>query len=174
MKHCLLAIFLALAPACSCSDEEPPNKPALSSEEMVRRMYAVVDEQKVRPELPMSEVTFQHLLIAVNGGGVVGANKSPGEAEELVAELYTRAKDGADFDLLVKNYTNDTHPGIYHLLTSGGDGVNSFDRAKMVAAFGDVAWRLALGELGVAVYDGGLPGGKKASPFGYHLIQRLK
>jgi len=174
MKRLLLVGLLALPAACSCAEEPPPSAPALSSEEQVRRMYAVVDEQKTRPELELGEVTVQHCLIAVTGGGVVGANKSPGEAEALAAELYTRAKDGADFDLLVKNYTNDAHPGIYHLVTSGGDDVNTFDRASMPEAFGDVAWRLAVGEIGVAVYDGGMPGAKKKSKLGFHLIERLK
>jgi len=174
MKRLLLATLLAFPAACSCGSEPPPGPPAISSEEMVRQMYAVVDEQKARPELELPEVTIQHVLIGVNGGGAAGANKSPGEAEALVAELYTRAKGGEDFDLLVKNYTNDTHPGIYRLVTSGGDGRNSYDRDKMWPCFGDVAWRLAVGELGVAVYDGGLPGAKKKSPLGFHLIKRLK
>jgi parvulin-like peptidyl-prolyl isomerase len=36
----------------------------------------------------------------------------------------------------------------------------------MVAAFGDVAWRLDVGEFGVAPFD------PKDSPYGWHIIQR--
>ena len=47
-------------------------------------------------------------------------------------------------------------------------------RADMARAFGDVAWRLAVGEIGVSRYDGGIPGADPASPFGYHIIKRLE
>jgi parvulin-like peptidyl-prolyl isomerase len=38
----------------------------------------------------------------------------------------------------------------------------------MVPAFGNVGFKLAVGEIAVADYD------PKTSPFGYHLIKRVK
>jgi hypothetical protein len=38
----------------------------------------------------------------------------------------------------------------------------------MVGAFGDVGWRLDIGEVGVSNYS------QTASPFGYHIVKRLK
>jgi hypothetical protein len=38
----------------------------------------------------------------------------------------------------------------------------------MVPAFGDVGFRITVGEVGLADYDA------KASPFGLHIIKRIK
>lgn len=38
----------------------------------------------------------------------------------------------------------------------------------MVPGFGNVGWRLQPGEIGVAPYDA------KKSPYGWHIIKRLK
>jgi len=60
----------------------------------------------------------------------------------------------------VKQYTNDSAPGIYPMTKAG--------RAAMVKSFGDVGFRLKVGEIGVGVWDA------TASPFGWHIIKRLK
>jgi len=44
----------------------------------------------------------------------------------------------------------------------------------MVLGFGDVAWRLAVGEVGVMRYDGERFDVEARSPFGYHLVKRLE
>jgi len=172
---CLRAagLLLFLAPLAACSDDAPPppDPAAPSSEELVRRMYAVVDEVAARVEDPVEEVTFQHLLVGV--GQDFG--RSPGEAEELAASLFARARAGEDFDLLVKNHTNDVHPGIYTLTRGVGDPPRTYARDGMVPGLGDVAWRLALDELGVSPYDGsGIPGRPAKSPLGFHILKRLK
>ena len=165
--------LLAGLPACSNADEAPPGPSLGTVEEQVTRLYAVIDEQAARTEGTESEVTLQHLLVAVAGGGVEGAERSPSEAEELAAELYARAMAGEDFDLLVKNYTNEVHPGIYTLTAGPSDPPRAYARDEMVTGLGDVAWRLQVGELGISPYDGGLLGAKK-SPLGFHLVKRLK
>jgi hypothetical protein len=42
------------------------------------------------------------------------------------------------------------------------------ERNRMVKGFGDVGFRLAVGEIGVSPWD------ESASPFGRHIINRLK
>lgn len=117
-------------------------------------------------------ITVQHILIAFKGtlpqGNVTRTQK---EAEALVKELIEKAKKGEDFDALVKKYTDDQHPGIYGMSNFGvvpDQSVPEYPRNRMVKGFGDVGFSLKVGEVGLAVYD------PKTSPFGWHIIKRLK
>lgn len=47
-------------------------------------------------------------------------------------------------------------------------GPRQFGRAEMAGAFGDVGFKLEVGEVGMATPDA------KTSPFGYHIIKRVK
>jgi hypothetical protein len=189
-------LALVLLPACSKSEAKKPDetqeqapatevrttepapapadKPAQTPEELVKQMNAAIEALMKRAEHGASEVQVQHILIGVTHPRLTGVQRSPGEAQELAAQLYGRIQAGEDFDTLVKNYTNDSHPGIYTLVVSGGDRQSSWNRGEMARAFGDVGWRLEVGEVGVAPYDGGIPGVEPKSPFGFHLIKRLK
>lgn len=175
MKRAVPGLLLvALLPACSGSEETPSAVADRAPEELVREMYAAVDELKARPEHTESEVTIQHLLVAVAGRGIEGVTRTPAEAEQLTAELFARARADEDFDLLVKNWTNEEHPGIYVLTTGAGDPPRSYARDKMWAGLGDIAWRLQVGELGVAPYDGHFDPLQAKSPLGFHIVKRLK
>ena len=122
-------------------------------------------------------ITVQHLLVGFEGS-VRGKNinRSKAEAQKLAEELLTKAKSGADFDELVKDHTDDSFPGVYNLVNFGieGDKTNPnrekwvYKRGEMVAAFGDVGFVLDVGEFGLAPYD------SEKSPFGWHLIKRIK
>lgn len=126
-------------------------------------------------------ITVQHILIgfATPQEGEQGVTSSvPGkpitrteqEAEELANELLKRATDGEDFGELVKEYTDDSAPGIYEMANFGETDVapGVFKRDKMVAAFGNVGFPLPVGGVGLAVYD------PKTSPYGWHIIKRIK
>ena len=129
-----------------------------------------IKEVAARPERKADTIEVQHLLVAHKGAGIGGVTRSMDEAEKLTAELYAQIKGGADFDALVKENTDDAHPGIYGMTMSGsGDrGRNVYPRKGMVAAFGDVGWRLDVGEVGVAPFDA------RTSPYGWHIIKRTK
>jgi len=115
-------------------------------------------------------VTVQHILI---GFKKTVPNKklerTKKEAETLALELLERAKAGEDFDGLVKQYTDDSHPGIYVMtnfdMPKRGGGLG---REAMVTRFGDVAFSLEVGEVGLAKYHYG------SSPYGWHVIKRLE
>src|SRR5690606_24448572 len=98
------------------------------------------------------EIQVQHLLIAYDRAGIPGVTRTLEEAEQLTAELWQKIKDGADFDTLIKEHTNDSPPGIYSMTMVGPGDRNKmlFARTGMVAAFGDVGWRLKVNEYGVA------------------------
>lgn len=117
-------------------------------------------------------VEVQHILISFQGAVPdEKVTRTEAEAETLAKELLTRAKAGEDFDALVKEYTDDQHPGIYRMSNTGitPDAANEeFSRERMVKAFGDVSFSLNIDEIGMATYDPG------ASKYGWHIIKRLK
>jgi parvulin-like peptidyl-prolyl isomerase len=169
-RFSVLALVFAFVLVAGCGSEA--TQPAEASpEEQARWRQQYLDDARAlqaRAEEPVERVTLQHLLVGV-GGGRSSAKRSPEEALELAAGLYARARAGEDFDLLVRNYSDDQPPGIYTLaLQTGGDAL----RSEMVRAVGDAAWRLKPGELGVVSYDGNSP--DPAAPLGNHLILRLK
>jgi parvulin-like peptidyl-prolyl isomerase len=117
-------------------------------------------------------VTVQHILIAFQGTiPDAGITRSRTEAQKLAQELLMMARQGEDFDALVRQYTNDAYPGIYSMANAGAvpDAANKeFSRTRMVKAFGDVSFGLKVGEIGMAAYD------PLTSKYGWHIIKRLK
>jgi foldase protein PrsA len=115
-------------------------------------------------------VVVQHILIGfkktVRGKKL---DRSKNEASELAQELLERAQAGEDFDAMVKEYTDDRYPGIYRLTNKGVATMEqSMSRDQVAFYFGDVSFRLAVGEVGLAKYHAG------NCPFGYHIIKRLE
>lgn len=149
------AALLALLVACGGSGA----RGSVAAAE-VEALRASAAELARRPEHAARSVEVQHLLISFAGTPRTRATRSRAEAEELAAELWRRALDGEDFDRLVEEYTDDRHPGRYSMTPSS--------RAETVRGFGDVAWRLVVEEIGVSAYD------PASSPFGWHLIKRLR
>jgi len=115
-------------------------------------------------------VVVQHILIgfkkSVPGRTIERTKK---EAKELAEELLQRAKDGEDFDAMVKEYTNDSYPGIYKMSNHKAPLLpDARQRKGMVSAFGDVAFSLEIDELGLAKYN------SMTCPNGWHIIKRLE
>jgi parvulin-like peptidyl-prolyl isomerase len=114
----------------------------------------------------------QHILISFKGAIPDDkVTRTRDEAEHLATDLFARAKESEDFDALVKEYTDDQHPGIYRMSNIGitPDTANKeYSREKMVKAFGDVSFSLKVGEVGMAHYD------PTTSKYGWHIIKRLK
>jgi foldase protein PrsA len=117
-----------------------------------------------------NQVVVQHLLI---GFGKKVPNKqldrSKAEAKALAVELLERAQAGEDFDAMVQEYTDDRYPGIYTMANKGQPKpADGFTRDQMAPRFGDVAFDLKVGEVGLAIYHPAM------SPYGYHVIKRLE
>lgn len=116
-------------------------------------------------------IQVQHILIGFAGSvGAKPITRTPAEAKKLAYEILERARKGEDFDAMVKQYTDDSHPGIYGMANTGvpPTAPGESPRNRMVAAFGDVGFKLKVGEIGIADHD------QKSSPFGYHVIKRIK
>ncbi len=117
-------------------------------------------------------VTVQHILIAFKGSlPKEDLTRNREEAELLAKEIFERAKNGEDFDALVKKYTDDQHPGIYKMSNIGIDpdkNKDEYSRARMVKAFGDVSFKLQVNDIGLAEYD------PETSKYGWHIIKRIE
>lgn len=115
-------------------------------------------------------VKVQHILIAFKGT-LPGQNveRSADDAKKLAMEVFEKAKaKDADFEALVKQYSEDRPPGVYEMTNSGVQATaGAFPREGMVPAFGNVGFKLKVGEVGIAEFD------PQTSPFGYHIIKRL-
>ena len=66
--------------------------------------------------------------------------------------------------------TDDPPPGGPYTLTNYGVIAHrpEFGRGEMAKSFSDLAFKLKVGEIGIADFD------PRNSPFGYHIIKRLK
>ena len=115
-------------------------------------------------------VGVQHILIgfksSVSGKKIERTKK---QAQALADELFRRAQEGEDFDALVKEYTDDSYPGLYRMSNRDAPHMaNVVRRNGMVMFFGDVAFGLEVGEVGLARHH------PAHSPYGWHIIKRLE
>jgi hypothetical protein len=121
-------------------------------------------------------IQVQHILIgfkdAIGFAGNVppkAATRTQDQAKALAYDLLNQAKSGADFDKLVVDNTDDSPPGIYGMSNSGvAPAQGEYSRDGMVPAFGNVGFALKVGEIGMADYD------PATSPYGYHIIKRIR
>jgi parvulin-like peptidyl-prolyl isomerase len=139
-----------------------------STDEAVEPEMSAEPEKKVEPE----RITVQHILIAFQGTiPVEEVTRTQEEALTLAQEILERARSGEDFDSLVKEFTDDQHPGIYKMSNTDvppKEEEMEYSRTRMVKAFGDVSFSLAVGEIGLAEYD------PETSKYGWHIIKRLE
>lgn len=160
-SSCLLLTALCLA-GCSGMQTKTPG---------------VYREGVTTPSGEPAYITVQHCLIGFEGsvpGKVIVRSES--EAEQLAQELLAKAQAGEDFSEIVATHTDDSPPGIYKMANAGfpGDMTSNnpsnhvYARNAMVPAFGNTGFPLEVGEIGLATYD------KNDSPFGWHIIKRIK
>ena len=142
----LLVSVLLLAPGCGQEAEEAPDN----------RDYVTVD----------------HILIGVNVDPRIGAKgDEPEEAKKIAYEMLQKLKAGKDWAPLKGMFSDDPPPGgPYTMANHNMPKRNDKDipRERMATAFGDVSFSLKVGEIGIADYD------PETSPFGYHIIKRIK
>lgn len=121
-----------------------------------------------RSEHTATRVKVEHILVSFVGTGTE-ATRSKDEAQALAAVLLARVEAGEDFSALREEFSDDSGPGIYTMVSDGpGDGRLVIARKGMVPAFGDTGWRLEVGQVGVASFH------PRNSPYGWHLVKRLE
>lgn len=113
-------------------------------------------------------IQVAHILISFAGAGTEATRSKP-DAEKLANEVLARAKKGDDFHKLIKELSDDPGEGVYGMSNVGvRPGAGEYERKGMVAAFGDVGFKLAVGAIGMSTHD------PRTSPYGWHVIKRLK
>ena len=167
----LLALALAL-PACMEANESPaPAGEAPAAEESADDPLAAlqrnVAETAAREEVDAQDIRVAHILVAFAGASRATVSRSKAKAEQRAAELLARIEAGEDFMVLMKESSDDTGGGVYSM-TTGSPGAGVFPRSSMAPAFGDIGYRLEVGQVGVAEYD------PQGSPFGWHIILRVE
>jgi len=165
------AIALLLIPAFGCAKTEHSAATVSSDSTAPTAKEEPVTAAPGSSAMPTpAHITVQHILIGFSGS-VPGKNitRTRDQAKTLAYEILERAKKGEDFDGLVAQYTDDSPPGIYKM---SGNGVppmpGEYARDSMVPAFGNVGFKLQVGEIGIADYD------QSTSPYGYHVIKRVQ
>jgi hypothetical protein len=159
----VVAAALLILTACGKKDPVPPvpSSPAGGSSGGARPEKLANGEPGV--------ITVKHVLIAFKDSGT-NATRSKDEAQKLAYEVLNRAKSGEDFDKLMKELSDDSPTGgVYKMVNNGvAKEGEEYERTGMVPAFGDVGFRLKVGEIGVAEHD------PTKSPYGWHIIKRLQ
>lgn len=132
----------------------------------------VVAGKQAEPEAPAppAHVTVQHVLIGFKRSvPEKKLERIKEQAHALAEELARRAGAGEEFSALVQQYSDDSYPGIYKLVNTGAPMIaGARKRGDMVAGFGDVAFGLQVGEIGIAEFN------YRTSPYGWHVIKRLE
>ncbi len=123
-----------------------------------------------KPEKTPDRIQVQHILIGFAGSiPGKGITRTKDEAKRLATEILNLARGGEDFDALVKKHTDDSPPGIYGMSAVGVPPARGeYPRDQMVPAFGNVGFAISPGNIDVAEYD------PRNSPYGWHIIKRLK
>ena len=168
MKKILILAVLAVACADDKSNGEPKAEP--QAQEPAAAVPAVI--------------TVDHILIGVQGHPRMRVQRTEEEARQLVADIEAKLESGEDWTALKQQYSDDP----------GRDGVKggpytmdenqrprdmekisqgTFARSDMAKAFGDVSYTLQVGEIGVAQFQRNATGAGD-SPFGFHIIKRVK
>lgn len=174
-----LVALVALATGCAPKAEKsasmtetapvPTPTPAPAAPESAATAQSTMPQ---KPATPPAHVLVQHILIGFEGSvPQKPIARSKAAAEKLANEVLAKARKGENFDALVQQYTDDQFPGVYGLANNGvapDQSKQEYARDGMVAGFGDVAFDLSPGNVGMASYDA------KKSPFGWHIIKRIE
>ena len=171
MRHSAMAMAAALALGCGGAepqpDPKPESKPAPKPEVKAEPRPELMPEKLANPE--PEHILVAHVLVAFAGAARSKATRTREAAEKLAYDLLARARKGEDFNKLMKDFSDDPGGGVYgmanHRVNQQGE---EYQRKDMVPAFGDVGFKLEVGAVGMSLHD------EKKSPFGYHVIKRLK
>ena len=178
-----LAAFVMLSAGCGQKTEEtsthatdstvtvaPPE--ATTPDTAAAPAREATNTMPVAPATPPDHIEVQHVLIGFQGsipGKTITRTKA--EAEQLAQEVLGKARAGENMDALVQQYTDDQYPGVYDLSNTGitpDKSKGEYGRGEMVKGFSDAAFGLSVGNVGISNYDA------SNSPFGWHIIKRLR
>ncbi|MCM5703909.1 peptidylprolyl isomerase [Larsenimonas salina] len=139
----LPTIFADVVPAMSKGEISEPIRSASGF-----HLVELVDKKGGQQKL-ISQVKARHILISPN------PNRSDAKARALAERVYNELKQGADFDALAKQYSDDKGTAL-----NGGE-LGWSEPSEMVPAFAKALESLPQGQISEPV----------KSRFGYHVIE---
>lgn len=157
-----LVAVLALLASCGPGSKGGPNmNNRLTQPDPVAQSSDVVSTDILNREPVANNAQVKHILIGwkdLEGAHDQRAQKrTKEEAEALVKSLVTQIKAGADFDMLMKQHSED--PGS----ASSARAYPVSPDAQLVIEFKSLSLRLNVNEVGVVQSD-----------FGFHIIKRVE
>jgi len=156
-----LAVLVLLLAACSGSPGGPGmNNRMGGGTEPVPQSSEVISSDILSREPVANSVVVKHILISwkdMDTSDDRAKNRTKEQAEELVRSLMTQIKAGANFDMLMKQHSED--PGS----AANARPYPVTPDAQLVIEFKSLSLRLNVNEVGVVQSD-----------FGFHIIKRIE
>ncbi len=152
----LTAVFaLGITLLAGCEGQKSENQP----ENPAKRA------NKVEPQ----HITVDHILIGVRGAGV-DSLLTVKEARDLAYDLLKKLeKNPSLWPSLKSRHSKDPGGKTYGMANHDvRPARGELPRRGMVSAFGDVGFKLEVGEIGMADYN------RTTSPYGFHIIKRVR
>ena len=130
-----------------------------------------VDAEPPPEPAKVDRISVDHILIGVRSPSFSQGKRTAAEAKALAYDLFVKLQAGGDWAAAKREHSEDPPPGGPYAMANRGvkpSSGNEYPRDGMVPAFGDVGFTLKVGEIGIADFDAA------KSPFGFHLIKRVK
>jgi peptidyl-prolyl cis-trans isomerase D len=155
------AVLLVLLVACGPGSRGGPNmNNRMSGPEPVAQGSEVVSADILARDPVANSAKVKHILIAwkdLDNAKGAATERTKQQAEANVRSLMTQIKAGADFDMLMKQHSED--PGS----ASSGRAYDVAPDAQLVIEFKQLGLRLNVDEVGVVQSD-----------FGFHIMKRIE
>jgi len=161
----MLRAFLVVLLFASCSGAKggpSMNNSMNSANDPTPQTSDVISSDILAREPLANSAMVKHILIGWNDGSDTpkderAKKRSKKDAEDLVKSLMTQLKGGADFDAMMKQYSED--PGS----AGSARAYSVAPDAQLVIEFKQLGLRLKLGEVGVVQSD-----------YGFHIMKRTE
>lgn len=157
---CLAVVVIALAVGCGGSSPGTSKAPPLAAASPAAACLTLAGTARERKAGEPEKISVKHVLVKYAGAKNAVASVTRTREEACLRALQARdaVRGGADFDLVVKDYSDEAGA------VSRGGSLGAVERKTLVPAFADAAFELASGELSDVV----------ESPFGFHVIFRTE
>ena len=158
-----LLVTVAFVGACSGSPGGPTINNKVDEGTPATLQHDPVESADILSREPVADTAqIKHILIGWNQSGNDGRQdkrasaRSKKDAQDLIRNLVGQIKGGADFDALMKQYSED--PGS----ASTARAYTVSPDAQLVIEFKQLGLRLKIGEVGVV-----------QSEYGFHIMKRV-
>lgn len=160
IQAALAALILSGCTTLATSPEWVGGGMAVSAPVREAEEDARIEREQARIASQPTKVAAKHILVmhASSRQKPENVTRTREEARARAQEALIKIRSGADFDDVVKDYTDE--PGGAARLGN----LDTFDRSQMVKPFSDAAFSLRVGEISEVV----------ETPYGFHIIKRTK